>query len=167
MLKKGDSVVHPNHGAGVLKEIQTWRVSGIERQYHCIELVSGRGTLLIPIDHVEEAGLLPVPSDAAPIIAVLSDKPEALPDDYQKRKLDVAARVHSGDTALLAGVLRDLTWRDREKKLSDGDSQLKAEAQELLAGVLSLQLDLDLDAASHRLSVTLQQAIEARQAAQE
>lgn len=159
MLKKGDAVVHPSHGAGVLADTAIWQVSGVERRYHRIELVSGRGTLFIPIDQVNEAGLLPVPGNDELIISVLSDQPQELADDYQKRKANLAAKVHSGNIAQVAEALRDLAWRERETKLSDGDSHLKSEAQELLAGVLSLQLNLDIDAATRHLNLATDQAI--------
>lgn len=162
MLKKGDAVVHPGHGAGVVQDTQTRQVNGGERQYHCIELVSGRGTLFIPADQVEEAGLLPVPGDAEPIITVLLDQPQDLSADYQKRKAGIAAKIHSGDVKLVAQALRDLAWRERETRLSDGDAQLKAEAQDLLTGVLALQLDLDVEAATRHLSQTVNRAIQSR-----
>jgi RNA polymerase-interacting CarD/CdnL/TRCF family regulator len=162
MLKKGDAVVHPSHGAGVLQETETWRVNGGKRQYHCIELVSGRGTLFIPADQVEEAGLLPVPGNADLIFSVLLDQPQELSSDYQKRKAGIADKIHSGDIAMVAEALRDLAWREQETKLSDGDSNLKSEAQDLLAGVLALQLDLDVDAATRHLNLTVDRAIRSR-----
>jgi RNA polymerase-interacting CarD/CdnL/TRCF family regulator len=162
MLRIGDAVVHPSHGAGVLEETQTWRVSGVERQYHRIELASGRGTLFIPTNQVQEAGLTPVPGDAEPIISVLLDQPRDLSADYQKRKAGIAAKVRSGDVTLVAAALRDLAWRDQESKLSDGDAQLKVEAQALLASVLAVQLDLDIDAATHHLNLTVNHAIQSR-----
>jgi CarD family transcriptional regulator len=162
MLKKGDAVVHPNHGAGVLESTQTWQVSGVERQYHCIELVNGRGTLFIPTDRVEEVGLILIPSSASPIVSVLFDEPQELTDDYQKRKANLVAKIHSGDILLVAEALRDLAWRKRETKLSGGDEQVKAEAQELLAGVLALQLHLDIDAAIGQLNLTIHRAIQDR-----
>ena len=161
MLKKDDAVIHPSHGAGVVVEnTQTRQVGGVDRQYHRIKLVSGRGTLFIPTDHVQQAGLLPVPDDADLIVSMLLDKPQGLPEDYQERKTDVTAKVHSGDIPLVAEALRDLAWRERKMKLSDGDARLKAEAQELLAGVLALQLDLDIDAATHQLNTTIHRAFQ-------
>lgn len=162
MLKKGDAVVHPNHGAGVLESTQTWQVSGVERQYHRIELVNGRGTLFIPTDRVEEVGLLPIPSSVNPIVSVLYDEPQELTDDYHKRKADLAAKIHSGDISLVAEALRDLAWREQEAKLSGGDEQLKAEAQDLLSGVLALQLNLDIDAAICQLNLIIHRAIQSR-----
>jgi RNA polymerase-interacting CarD/CdnL/TRCF family regulator len=162
MLKKGDAVVHPTHGAGVVQDTQTRQVNDGERQYHRIELVSGRGTLFLPADQVQEAGLLPVPGDIQPIMSVLLDQPQELSADYQVRKPRLAEKVHSGDVTLVAEALRDLAWRGRESKLSDGDAQLKAEAQDLLIGVLALQLDLDVDEATRHLNQTVSHAIKSR-----
>jgi len=162
MLKKGDAVVHPSHGAGVVQDTQIRQVNGGEQQYHCIELVSGRGTLFLPADQVKDAGLSPVPGDADLIISVLLDDPQELSANYQVRKPRLAKKVHSGEVTLVAEALRDLTWRERESTLSDGDSQLKAEAQDFLAGVLALQLDMDVDAAARHLNETVSRAIQSR-----
>jgi CarD family transcriptional regulator len=167
MLKKGDAVVHPSHGAGVIRDTQTWQVNGSERQYHCIELASGKGTLFIPADQVQEAGLLPVPGDAKLISSVLRDRPRELSADYVKRQAGVATKVRSGDIKLVAEALRDLAWRGRETRLSDGDAQLKAKAQALLASVHALQLDLDIDAATSQLNLTVNRAIRKRLALDE
>nr|MBN1228284.1 hypothetical protein [Anaerolineae bacterium] len=162
MLKKGDAVVHPDHGAGVLGDMQTWQVSGVERRYHCVELINGKGTLCIPVDQVEEAGLVPIPDDTSPIIDVLDDEPQELDKDYRKRQANLLAKVHSGDIALVAEALRDLAWRKRDTRLSGGDTRLKDEAQEMLAGVLALQLGQDVDAALEQLTLALEQSIENR-----
>lgn len=164
MLKKGDAVVHPGHGAGVLTGTQTRKVSGVKRNYHRIDLVSGRGTLFIPEDQVEESGLLPVPGNARSIVFSVFDAPQELSNDYRERKANIADKIHSGDIVLVAEALRDLAWRERETKLSDGDSRLKAEAQELLAGVLSLQLDVELHEATARINRTLDRALRAQPA---
>lgn len=165
MLRKGDAVFHPSHGAGVLRSTKTRKeVSGVKRQYYRIELVDGSGSLLIPSDHVEEVGLLPIPDDTHPIVAVLSGQPQELPADYRKRKPALIARIHSGDIKQVAEALRDLAWRERETNLSDGDSRLKAEAQDLLAGVLALQFNTSPSAACQRLHEIISQAFESHKA---
>ena len=93
---------------------------------------------------------------------MLLDQPQDLSADYQKRKAGIVAKIRSGDITLVAEALRDLAWRERESRLSDGDAQLKAETQALLTGVLALQLDLDVDAATCQLNLTVKRAIRKR-----
>jgi CarD family transcriptional regulator len=135
MFKKGDPVLHPQHGAGIVTKTQTWEVSGVERRYYCIELVNASGMLMIPIEHAEVSGLRRANSNPDSIATIFARSPEILDSDYRTRHIDVAAKVHSGDPELVAQALRDLIWRKQVDKLSMRDEQLKEEAHALLVSV--------------------------------
>jgi RNA polymerase-interacting CarD/CdnL/TRCF family regulator len=55
MFKKGDPIVHPRHGAGIVADVQMWEMDSVERRYYCIELSSGQGMLMVPVDQAEAA----------------------------------------------------------------------------------------------------------------
>ena len=93
---------------------------------------------------------------------MLHDQPQELSSDFQVRKAGLAEKVHSGDVTLVAEALRDLVWSGRDSRLSDGDARLKAEAQDLLTGVLALQLDLDVSEATRHLNLTIKRAMQSR-----
>ena len=154
-------VVHPFHGAGILTANQTCQVGGVERRYHCVELVNGQGRLMIPIERAGEGGLFPATSDLLTLSGMLFAGPQELPDDFEERHRLVAAKLHSGDPKLVAQALRDLAWREHQVvKLSWIDKRHKSEAHTLLAGMLGLQFDLDALAASQLLRETVERAIQ-------
>jgi RNA polymerase-interacting CarD/CdnL/TRCF family regulator len=159
MFKKGDPIVHPRHGAGIVADVQMWEMDSVERRYYCIELSSGQGMLMVPVDQAEESGLRPAMADSDAIIAILSDGPQELAADYRERQAHIAAKVRSGDPKLVAQALRDLAWREHDTSLTSRDMQLKAEAQELLASELALQPGQDVDTVVQRLDTVIQQAI--------
>jgi CarD family transcriptional regulator len=161
MFKKGDPIAHPRHGAGIVRDVQAWQMDGIKRRYYCIELASGQGTLMVPVDQAEEIGLRAAIIDPVAIVAILSAGPQELAADYRERQARIAAKVHSGDPKLVAQALRDLAWREHADNLTSRDMQLKAEAQELLASELALGPDLDVDSAAQHLDSMIQRAIEA------
>lgn len=160
-FKQGDAVVHPFHGAGILTDSRTCRVGGVERQYHCIELANGEGTLMIPVDRAVEAGLCIPTSDLHTISSVLLEDPHKLPTNYVERHSQVTAKLHSGDTQLVAEALRDLAWREQQVKLSMIDQQHRRQAHRLLADILALQPNLDAHTADQLLKAALQRAIQA------
>ena len=159
-FKKGDAVVHSCHGAGRVVNIQTWQVGDSEGRYYCIELASGEGTLMIPIEQAEEAGLRLAISNSDAIVEVLLDKPQELDEDYRARQSHLADKIHSGDPRLVAQALRDLVWREKVDSLSSKDAKLKAEAQDLLASELSLQPDMDMESATKHLGGIIRRAIQ-------
>jgi CarD family transcriptional regulator len=160
MFKKGNLVLHRCYGVGTVVDVQKIRVTADEQIYYIIDLAAG-GRLLFPAKQAEQLGLSPLVSPEA-IIHVLLDAPESLADDSRLRKTDMDQKMGSGDPLRVAEVLRDLTWRGRDAKLSSGDLKLKCEAHKFLSSVLAAQPGSDTLPAPERLDVTLKQAIRVR-----
>jgi CarD family transcriptional regulator len=170
VFEQGESLLHPDHGAGVLAGIQTIEIGGVERRYYHIDLLNGAGTLMVPVDRADESGLCAVSSAVeAPdeIFQALVNNPEMLDDDYQVRQSALTDRIQSGDPVQVAGALRDLVWREQDTRLSTVDSALKDRAETQLASVLALQLDVDIDAAIKRVNAVLQGALSDQESAGE
>lgn len=163
MFKKGDAILHPQHGAGTLTKIKRVKVEGVERRYYCINLTSDWGTLMIPVEKADESGLRELTGDMTTIEGVLESEPQELSKDYRLRQSRVAEKIHSGDTSQVAQALRDLAWRAKTSKLSLRDEQLRDKAQALLSSLLALQPDVqDIDAAGRQLNAFVNRAMEAR-----
>jgi CarD family transcriptional regulator len=170
VFEKGESLLHPDHGAGVLAGIETIEISGVERRYYHIELLNGDGTLMVPVDRADEAGLCSVSSAVdAPdeIFQALGNDPEMLADDYQVRQSELTDRIQSGDPIQMAGALRDLVWREQDTRLSTVDNALKGRAETQLASVLALQLDVDIDSAIRHVNAVLQDALNNHESAKQ
>ena len=158
MFKKGDLVVHPNHGAGIVVDIREIKLGETQRSCYCIDLVAGSGTLMVSVEDALDTGLCNAvePDD---ITDVLCAKPEELDDDYRTRQIDVTQKVHSGDATLVAEVWRDLAWRKHTSKLSDGDARLMDKAGKLLASILALHSGQTMEKASSHLERILEKTI--------
>lgn len=46
----GNKVVHPMHGAGIIKDLKKINVGGIEREYYVVRFVVGNMVSDIPVD---------------------------------------------------------------------------------------------------------------------
>jgi CarD family transcriptional regulator len=159
-FKVGDAIVHPNHGAGRIVAVDSWNIAGVERKYYSIELVNDHGTLMIPVDQAEEAGLRAATSNPDTIYAVLTEDPQQLDSDHRKRQATTSDKIRSGDAREITEALRDLAWREATNSLTERDQKLKAEAEDLLIGELALQPDLDLESAASQLHEQIQEAVE-------
>jgi RNA polymerase-interacting CarD/CdnL/TRCF family regulator len=128
VFKVGETVVHPKFGAGVVVELRKITYQERERSYFCIELVENRGTLMLPMEAVEEAGLrVPMP-DMSLIEEVFDYAPETLNNDIHVRQAAIEAKLSSGSLVQVIQVLRDLSWRDQTIKLSYTDHKFKEQA---------------------------------------
>ena len=165
MFKKGDFVMHPSYGAGMVTDIKELTMNGIERLYYSVDLLNGDRSLMIPIEEAEALGLGPV-VDAEDILAVLRSDPGELAKDYRTRQARMAKKINSGDLEKVAEALRDLAWRRHTTQVSIKDSLLLDKARNLLASVLaSHQPDHDFEKAQSRLSRILLRNFQRQKAA--
>ena len=57
MFRKGDTVVHPEHGAAVIEDLCVREFLGEKRKYLKLRVSYGDLTLMVPADATEEVGL--------------------------------------------------------------------------------------------------------------
>ena len=157
MFRKGDLVLHRCYGAGVVVNIRKMRLAADEQVYYTVDLTTGE-RLMVPAKQAEQLGLSAMVHSEA-IISILSDAPQSLADDYRLRKTEIDQKMNSGDPLRIAEVLRDLTWREHDAKLSGGDAKLRGDARKFLSGLLATQPGMDTQSASQRLDTVLRQSI--------
>lgn len=161
MFERGEHVVHPRHGAGTIVGTRTIERDGVPCRYRCIELLDDQGTVMIPEDQLEQAGLRKAIADARLIRTIMRRSPKTLPDHYRLRQERLKAKIASGDPRQLIQALRDLCWRERHRSLSSTDIALKTRAFRLLAHELALKSALEVDAAQNRLDAIIRKAMQA------
>ncbi len=165
MFKKGDFVMHPGYGAGVVTGVKSMTMRGHKRRYYFVDLMDGERSLMIPVEEAEAVGLGPVVDDEI-ILAVLRSDPDELAKDYRTRQSRMEKKIYSGDLEKVAEALRDLAWRRRNTQVSVKDGILLDKAKRLLASVLaSHRPDRDFEKARERLSRILLQNFQRQEAA--
>ena len=63
MYRKGDTVVHPEHGAAVITELSERDFLGETKKYFVLRLAYGDLTLMVPCDNTDSVGLREVIND--------------------------------------------------------------------------------------------------------
>jgi CarD family transcriptional regulator len=149
VFSEGDTVVHPQHGAGVVERRETRQVAGEDREYLVVRIIHSDLTLSVPADGTQEAGLRPVMDDAAierlvEVLTHASDEPEVT---FNRRFRANREKLRSGDVMELAEVIRDLAQRDNAKGLSTAERQMLAQAKRVLASELRFVRGTDEDEA--------------------
>lgn len=142
----GDKVVHPAHGAGVIAGIVQREFLQEYNRYYVINLASVDMKLMVPVRNATNIGLRPV-MDATEIertFEVLRSKPDTLPDNFNKRRTMIEDALRSGKVYTVAEVVRNLHWRNMERKLSSTESDLLGKAKAMLAGELALAQGMDV-----------------------
>lgn len=139
MFQKGDTVVHPEHGAAVIQELREKEFLGEKRTYLVLRVAYGDLTLLIPVDSTEQVGLRQVVSknEVKKVLKVLTEEESSMAANWSRRFKNNMEKLHSGDPYQVAEVLRNLAIREREKGLSAGEKRMILKARQILISELS------------------------------
>jgi len=139
LFRKGDTVVHPEHGAAVIQELREKEFLGEKRTYLVLRVAYGDLTLLIPVDSTEQVGLRQVVSknEVKKVLKVLTEDESSMAANWSRRFKNNMEKLHSGDPYQVAEVLRNLAIREREKGLSAGEKRMILKARQILISELS------------------------------
>jgi len=139
VFRKGDTVVHPEHGAAVIEELRDREFLGEKRKYLVLRVAYGDLTLMVPVDSTDEVGLRQVvsKSEVKKVLKVLTEDESSMAANWSRRFKNNMEKLHSGDPYQVAEVLRNLAIREREKGLSAGEKRMILKARQILISELS------------------------------
>ncbi len=140
MFKVDDKVVYPMHGAGVIDKIEEKEIMGTTKAYYIMHLPIGDLSVMIPTDSETNAGLRPIvtKSRAEEVIKSLAGEPEECNQNWNKRYRENMLKLKSGDISEVAGVVKTLILRDRERGLSTGERKMLVSAKQIFISELVL-----------------------------
>ena len=115
MLKVGDIIFYPMHGAGVIDGIEHCEVNGEDKSYYVLKLPMGSLKVMIPTDNAENIGLRDImdKDQVDAVISVFSSPPDRPKGSWNKRFNANLERMKSGDPTDAAAVARNLLLQDR------------------------------------------------------
>ncbi len=135
----GSPIVHPIHGAGILKDISKKTIRGKLMSYYVIDFpYSDLGQVMVPVDMAEKVGLRSV-NNKGNIDEIFDLLREAFTEaeeeeckSFHQRYRDYLDKIQSGDLIQVAKVYRLLCRRSMLKPLGTKDKSLYETARQLL-----------------------------------
>lgn len=157
MFNVGDRVVYPMHGAGTIEGVEEKEILGNTHRYYVLRLPIGDMKVMIPVDNTEGIGLRDVisPSEVDKVMSVLREECTAMSTNWNRRYRHNLEKIKTGDIYEVAGVVRNLASREREKGLSTGERKMLDSAKEILISELILARDWNREEALGVLETTL------------
>jgi CarD family transcriptional regulator len=109
-FRKGDLVVYPAHGIGMVDHVRVEEIGGQKMNWIKISFAENRMSLRIPVRKAKDIGLRrPVTRQAfAEVMTILRGRPHANRIVWTKRALEYQGKINSGSVRALAEVVRDL-----------------------------------------------------------
>ena len=157
MYQIGDRIVHPMHGAGVIESIVEEKIGGKRVQFFVFKMPISGLTLKIPTENCNLIGIRPV-MPKREIEAVIARVPELGTDmtaNWNHRYRENMERIKSGDLLEVAGVIKALMHRDRERGLSNGERKMLHSAKQILISEVVLSEDVSYAEAESRINAVM------------
>ena len=139
MFSVGDKVVLPMHGAGEVNAIEEKDILGEKQSYYVLKM-PGEVKVMVPIDNAEKVGIRSIidKSSADQVIGVLEQDETEMEKNWNKRYRDNMDKMKSGDIYEIADVVRNLSFKQKEKGLSTGEKKMLDNAKQILVSELVL-----------------------------
>ena len=139
MFNVGDKVVYPMHGAGTIDSIDKKNILDEEVEYINISMPGGV-KVMVPSNQASKQGLRNIISqnDVEKVFCVLETDETAMSDNWNKRYRDNMDKLKSGDIYEVADVVRNLSFKQKEKGLSTGEKKMLNNAKQILVSELVL-----------------------------
>ena len=139
MFNVGDKIVYPMHGAGVIDAIEEKDILGEKQSYYILKM-PGEVKVMVPTAKAEEIGVRNVidKSSVDKVISVLEQDETAMDKNWNKRYRDNMEKMKSGDAYEIADVVRNLSFKQKEKGLSTGEKKMLNNAKQILVSELVL-----------------------------
>ena len=153
----GQTVVYPHHGAAKIEEISTRMIRGEEKTYLTLRVSQGDLTIQVPAENVDLVGVRDVVDEDGleTVLSVLRAPYIEEPTNWSRRFKANQEKIATGDIVKVAEVVRDLTRRDDQKKLSTGEKRMLTKARGILTSELALARNIDKTVAAERLDAVL------------
>lgn len=146
MFSVGDEVVYPMHGAGVIQSIEERAVLNEKQTYYIIKM-PGEVKVMVPTAKAEEIGVRNVidGESAQKVMTVLEKDSTEMSMNWNKRYRDNMEKMKTGNIYEVADIVRNLSFKQKEKGLSTGEKKMLLNAKQILVSELVLAEQKELN----------------------
>ncbi len=138
-FKVGEKLVYPNHGVGVVENIQESALSGFAHPCYQLRLLGNNSRVMVPVSNSERIGLRPLTrrTELGGVFRVLEDGNVELTGDWKGRYKQNLDKMRSGRLTEIADVLKNLSWVQKQKALSFREKKMYERARYLIVSEIA------------------------------
>jgi CarD family transcriptional regulator len=138
-FKIGDKVVYPNHGVGVIEQIQSKRFGESEATFYSLRILANDSTVLVPTSNTSQVGLRPIipKKEVNRVWDVLQNDEFDITEDWKGRYQENCERMRTGSIVDVATVLKTLTCLAQSKNLSYRERKMLDKAKYLIVSEIA------------------------------
>src|SRR6202047_4003127 len=137
--KIGDKVVYPNHGVGIIEQINFGVLNGRTEKYYMLKMYASGLKVMVPASNAISVGLRPVirNGETLKVLGFLEKGKPNSHHDWKHRFKENSERMRTGALIEVAAVLKSLVSLSRTKPLSFREKKMLERAKFLLVSELA------------------------------
>jgi CarD family transcriptional regulator len=138
-FKIGDKVVYPNHGLGIIEQIEKREVGDRLEEFLRLRIVGNDSTVMVPRGNTANVGLRPIVSrkEIESVFDVLKDTRIKVFDDWKGRFQENSDKMRTGSITEVAMVFKSLTHLSLQKNLSYRERRMLDRARYLIVSEIA------------------------------
>ncbi|MFQ5670769.1 MAG: CarD family transcriptional regulator [Acidobacteriota bacterium] len=143
-FKKGDKVIYPNHGVGIIEEIMDRSIGGASLAFYSLRILANDSTVMVPVENTNEVGLRPVASkkQVDRLFRILKDGSIDTYGDWKGRYQENSEKMRTGSIVEVASVYKNLMLLSQHKPLSYRERKMLDRARYLIVSEVALVASL-------------------------
>ncbi|MDR1688180.1 MAG: CarD family transcriptional regulator [Clostridiales bacterium] len=157
MYCKGDKIVHPLYGAGVIEDLEENEVEGVGEMFYVLNIPVSNLKLKISARKAEISGLREVHQKDEVISIIKSSAFVAvnMSDNWNQRYKDNLEKIKSGSLQDVAIVFRNLMKREKNRSLSSAEKKILTTAKQIIISEIALSQNIEKGVAEEILLTTV------------
>lgn len=157
VFAKGDKVVYPLYGAGVIEDLEEKLIDGGEQIYYVMRIPVGDLKIMVSAGKAEGMGIRRIydKEEVIRIISSVDNVPVEMADNWNQRYKDNMDKIKSGKLNEVAVVFRNLLRREKERGLSSAEKKMLTTAKQIIVSELILSQNIDKGQAEEVLANSL------------
>ena len=145
MYQKGDKIVYPLYGAGIIEDIEEKEIDGELQKYYVLHIPVGSLKIMISVAKSDSLGVRDI-YDKDTLLEILNStlaRSNNMPDNWNQRYKENMERIKKGSLSDVAHVYHNLLIREREKVLSTAEKKMMTTSKQILLSELILSFDIE------------------------
>lgn len=145
VFRKGDKIVYPMYGAGVIEDLEQKEIDGTNQLYYVLRIPVGNLKIMISARKAEGLGIREIygKDEILSIIKGVTAIPIEMSENWNQRYKENMEKIKSGKLNEVALVFRNLLLRERARGLSSAEKKMLTTAKQIILSELILSQNIE------------------------
>lgn len=145
MYQKGDKIVYPLYGAGIIEGLEHKDIDGTMHTYYALDIPVANLKIHISATKADDLGVRPIMPKDEVLVALHASIGTCvnMPDNWNIRCKENMERMKTGAITQVAIVFHSLLIRERERGLSTVEKKMMTTAKQIILSELILSMDIE------------------------